>query len=444
MVKKNYNGKETEKAVDNFPITNSKVSLSIIKALVNIKIASAMTNHSLGNLSVDIYNAILKASEEIISGSFDNQFVTDTVQGGAGTSINMNVNEVISARATEISRGKVNVDPISNVNLTQSTNDVLPTSLRLVILQEIDSYIAVLNDLKKAFIDKSQEFKGIIKVGRTHLQDAVPIALSQEFIAYSSFIARDIKRLVEVKKYLLLTNLGGTAVGTGINSSEKYIKLVNINLSKITGYKFKPAKDLVDATQNIDVFLHVSYLLGVSAAGLSKICNDLRLMASGPRAGLGEITLKELQNGSSIMPGKSNPVIFETINQIANLIIGSTVSNSVATISGQLELNVMLPTFIKTLTDSFQMLDNGIKKLTESVKLIEVNEERCKELLDKSLSFATILNKYIGYVETAKIVKSALKNNTSLIEEVEKSGIIKEEKLKEIFSIDNLIHPSKN
>ena len=415
-----YYGEETGKALRNFPLVDSKISDLFILALSFVKLAEAEANYSLGKLHIGLYKIIVQAIEELKSGKLSDQFVVSSIQGGAGTSVNMNFNEVVAARATDISFGKIKVDPIEHVNLSQSTNDTLPTALRLLCLWEIDKYSEILKHLESIFLDKSKKFRGIIKVGRTHLQDAVPIRLSEEFLAYSHFVKRDISRILESKKYLLMTNLGGTAIGTFIGSSENHVRLVNKKLSQLTGYDFKPANDLIDATQNIDVFLHISSLLNISACGLSKICSDLRLMASGPRAGIGELKLPELQKGSSIMPGKTNPVTLEQINQIANHVVGNNVANSIATLSGQLELNVMLPTLTKNLTESFQMLINGVEKLSETIKLIEADKIHCKELFDRSLVGATELSEKIGYQQTAKIVQAAVKNNTSLNDELKK------------------------
>ncbi len=416
-----YYGEETGKALRNFPLVDSKISDLFILALSFVKLAEAEANYSLGKLHIGLYKIIVQAIEELKSGKLSDQFVVSSIQGGAGTSVNMNFNEVVAARATDISFGKIKVDPIEHVNLSQSTNDTLPTALRLLCLWEIDKYSEILKHLESIFLDKSKKFRGIIKVGRTHLQDAVPIRLSEEFLAYSHFVKRDISRILESKKYLLMTNLGGTAIGTFIGSSENHVRLVNKKLSQLTGYDFKPANDLIDATQNIDVFLHISSLLNISACGLSKICSDLRLMASGPRAGIGELKLPELQKGSSIMPGKTNPVTLEQINQIANHVVGNNVANSIATLSGQLELNVMLPTLTKNLTESFQMLINGVEKLSETIKLIEADKIHCKELFDRSLVGATELSEKIGYHQTSEIVKSAIIKNTTLEEEFTKS-----------------------
>jgi aspartate ammonia-lyase len=444
MQAKKYFGTETIKAINNFPITGVKVNTSLISSLAIVKKAAAITNFELKQLDLRRYKAIVEAIDEIQKGDLNDQFVTDSVQGGAGTSINMNMNEVIAARATEIMGNKITIDPLEDVNLSQSTNDVLPSALRLSLLKEVDNYLKVLSELEKSFLQKAKDFKGIIKVGRTHLQDAVPIFLSQEMLAYSAFVKRDGQRLNEIKKYLLFTNLGGTAIGTGINSSTNYIKLVNKNLAKLTGYNFKPAKDLIDATQNTDVFLHISYLIGLSAGGLSKICSDLRLMASGPRAGIGELIIPELQSGSSIMPGKNNPVIFETINQISAYIIGETVANSIALLNGQLELNVMTPVFITTLLNGLQSLSRGVEKLTQTILLLKADKKRCQELLDKSLAYSTILNKYIGYEKAVNIVREALKNKTSIIVELEKSGLLTRKEISKIFSTNNLVYPSGN
>jgi aspartate ammonia-lyase len=433
-----YYGDETKKAVSNFPITGVTVDIGLIKALALVKQAAADVNNQKGRLSAKTYKAISKALGEVIQGKFDDQFVTDSIQGGAGTSINMNVNEVVAKRAEEIlGKGSV-VHYLDHVNMSQSTNDVVPTALKLTSLRLLDEYLTVLKTLEKSFLDKSRQFIKIVKVGRTHLQDAVPITLGQEFGAYYSFVRRDKGRLSELKKYLLETNLGGTAIGTGVNTPRGFSELVNMRLSSLSGYKFKPAANLIDATQNVDTFLQVTCLLKISAIGISKICNDLRLMASGPRTGFSEIKLPELQKGSTIMPGKNNPVALEAMNQISFQVVGNSNAAAYAALNGQLELNAMMPIFIKAIIESFTILTNGVSKLVETVNETEVNEDECKRLFENSLSAATLLASHIGYDKAADLTKKALKNNTSLLEEVRNDGVLTEKEIKKIFTAENL------
>lgn len=439
--KKIYYAEETKKAVRNFQISGRAVSLHLIKSLALVKIAAADTNFELKRLSPVKHKAIVQACREIIAGELDDQFVTDVVQGGAGTSVNMNINEVVANRATEFSKTKIHY--LDDVNMSQSTNDVIPTALRLVCLRLLDEYLRTLAKLEKSFSSKSGEFKDVIKVGRTHIQDAVPITLGQEFGAYSSLVKRDIKRLDEVKKCLLETNLGGTAIGTGINSSVMFTKNVNKRLSELSGYKFTPSNNLIDATQNVDVFLHMAYLLEISALGLAKIASDLRLLASGPRAGFGEIILPVYQKGSSIMPAKNNPVTLEVISQVAFEVMGNAHKVSLAFLSGQLELNVMLPIFINSLIESFEILVSGAATFSETVTKIKADRKHCKELLEQSLASAATLIRYIGYDKSAEVVKKATLNKSSLQSELLKGKILSKAKIKEIFSNGNLTKPQK-
>ncbi len=437
-----YYGEETKKAIKNFVITEKPVNLRSIYALTKVKWATALANFETKRLDKVRRDAIVTACKEILSGTYDDQFVTDAIQGGAGTSINMNVNEVIANRATEILKGKTQVHSLDHVNLGQSTNDSVPAAVRLTILEFIDEYAKVQDALADSFAKKGKQFADVIKVGRTHLQDAVPVTLGQEFTAYASFVRRDKARMGECKKYFYPTNLGGTAIGTGINASKSFIVSVNKHLAKLTGYPFVPAKDLIDATQNADPYFHIAELLIVSAVGISKICNDLRAMASGPRAGLGEIKIPELQKGSSIMPGKVNPVVFETLNQIAFQVVGNASASSLVVHSGQFELNVMMPTFIKNNFESFHILINGLKMLKEkAIDGLEANKERCRELFENSLCMATALNRYLGYDKTAKIVKDAMQNKTTLRQEILNQKLFSAKELDKIFSIKNLTEP---
>jgi len=364
------------------------------------------------------------------------------LQGGAGTSINMNVTEVIANRATEILHGKNYVHPLDHVNLGQSTNDVVPTAFRIVMLQKIDQYLEELHKLEKEFGQKSKGFWEIVKVGRTHLQDAVPIRLGQEFRAYQTFVKRDIKRLKSVKSFLQEVNIGATSIGTGINTSKVYIDIVIANLNKLTGLKLCVVRDLIDATQNMDVFIHVSGVIKASAIGLSKIMNDLRLMASGPRAGLSEIILPEVQKGSSIMPGKVNPVMLEMVNQIAFRVAGNDQTVTMVVEAGQFELNVMMPILMSGLIESIILLKKGIrlfrKKALEGLK---ANPARCKELLDHSLCMATALNQHLGYDQTAYLVKKAHQQNKSLKQVLLEEKIFSEEEIEKILEPRKLTEP---
>ncbi len=439
--KKIYYGKETEKAVRNFRFNGRFISLHLIKALALVKQACADANYHLGCLTKQKHDAIVQACQEIVKGGLDNQFVTEVVQGGAGTSINMNINEVLSTRASEIA--KVKIHYLDDVNMSQSTNDVVPTALRLVCLRLLDDYLGEQSILKESFARKANEFKDVIKVGRTHLQDAVPITLGQEFGAYLAFVDRDMHRLVDFKKTLLETNLGGTAIGTGINSSVSFIRFANQKLAELSGYSFKPAADLIDVTQNLDSLLVLIYLLEVSALGLSKIASDLRLMSSGPRAGFGEIRLPEYQKGSSIMPGKNNPVTLESVSQVAYEVSGNAQKMSHAYLGGQLELNVMFPVFITSLIDSFDLLTKSAALFSETVLKVTVDVKQCRELLEKSLSSSAALISHIGYDKTAEMVKKAIVTNVSLETILLDSKLLTGKKLREILSNGSLTKPGK-
>ncbi len=453
MKKKIYYGPETAKALKNFQLSGIPVSLKLIYSLVKVKIAIADANFSIGRLDATRHLAIVGAAREVLAGKFDDQFLTDAIQGGAGTSINMNVNEVLANRAGEILRnGRKTapradaqsplVHPLDHVNMGHSTNDAVPAALRVTLLELIDQYSPTLALLEKSFLKKSREFRSVLKVGRTHLQDAVPITLGQEFGAYAAFLKRDRQRIGEIKKYLYPTNLGGTAIGTGINSSRKFILLANRNLAKLTGFPLKPAVNLIDSTQNLDVFCHLASLLQVSAAGLAKICNDLRLMSSGPRAGLAEIILPEKQNGSSIMPGKVNPVILESVNQICFQVSANAEISALVTQNGQFELNVMLPIMIKSLLESLELLIHGLNNLrVNAIDGIKANKVQCQKYFDQHLGKATALIGKIGYDRAAALVKKTVQNNTTLEEEIRKTRLISSENLRNIFSPENLTGP---
>ena len=441
---KKYFGKETSKAIENFGLSGVPVDLSLIRSLVLVKIALADANLELGRLDKKRHTAIVTAAGELLAGKFDDQFPTDAIQGGAGTSINMNVNEVLAARAAELLKSRLPVHPLDHVNMGHSTNDAVPAAFRITLAPLLDKLLLELAALEKSFRKKSREFTAVLKVGRTHLQDAVPITLGQEFGAYAALVSRDRQRLREFKKYLYQTNLGGTAIGTGLNSSRQFIKLANRNLSRLSRLPLRPAPNLIDNTQNLDTFLHLAALLQVSAAGLHKVVNDLRLMASGPRAGLSEIILPERQIGSSIMPGKINPVILESFNQIFFVISGNAEVASLVIQNGQFELNVMLPVLIKSLLESFTLLTAGVKNLrTKAVDGIKADRKNCQKHLREHLGKATALISRLGYDQAAILVKRASKNGCSLEEEITKSKLLSPRELSEIFSPQNLTRPRK-
>lgn len=441
-----YYGVQTLRAVENFKITGFKINKEFINSLAQIKKAAAMTNGEIGLLDKNIEISIIQACDEIINGKLHNEFITDSIQGGAGTSMNMNANEVIANRAIEFlegHKGEYNiVHPNDHVNMGQSTNDVIPTAGKITALKLLPKAIAQLKNLHKAFKDKSEEFDDVIKMGRTQLQDAVPIRLGQEFKAYSSVIARDIKRLEKAEENLKIVNLGATAIGTGINADKLYESKIVPNLNIVTGLRLSQAEDLIDGTQNLDSFVEVSAAIKTCAVNLSKIANDLRLMASGPRTGLGEINLPAKQNGSSIMPGKVNPVIPEVISQIAFNIIGNDVTITMAAEAGQLELNAFEPVIFFNLFQSIETLTNGVDTFVKNCVVgITANKQRCKNLVENSVGIVTAICPYVGYKEAAKIAKTAIKTGEPIREIILKQGILKEAELNEVLDTVAMTEP---
>ncbi|NLW23342.1 MAG: aspartate ammonia-lyase [Tissierellia bacterium] len=433
-----YYGIHSLRAYENFRITGLKINGELIKAVCEVKKAAAISNKEAGVLDGHIANAIIQACDEIIGGRLHDQFMIDPIQGGAGTSINMNANEVIANRAIEILGGEKGdysiVHPIDHVNKSQSTNDVIPSAGKIATIRLLGRAIGTLKRLNTALMDKAIEFDEVIKMGRTQMQDAIPIRLGQEFKAYSYAIERDIERLTRVKDRLKNLNLGGTAIGTSLNANKYYIKTVVVNLSRITGLDLKQADDLIDATQNLDVFVEVSSTLKACAVNLSKISNDLRLMSSGPRTGFGEINLPPKQSGSSIMPGKVNPVIPEVMNQIAFNIMGNDLTITMAAEAGQLELNAFSPIIFYKLFESIESLSNGVETFVENcIKGITANKARCKELVNNSIGIITSICPYVGYKNASVIANKALKTGGTVKEIILKEKIMDESKLEEIL-----------
>lgn len=441
-----YYGVQTARASENFRITNLKVHPALIENLALVKKAAARVNRDVGILENDKAFAIITAAEEIVEGSFKDQFIVDAVQGGAGTSINMNMNEVLANRAIEIlgqEKGNYKlVHPNNHVNMGQSTNDVIPTAVRITMIKLLQESLIELENFKDALMDKSEEFDDVIKMGRTQLQDAVPIRLGQEFKAYADAIKRDIRRIAETIDDLRVINLGATAVGTGLNADLAYVENVTYELSEISGLELSQAEDLVDATQNVDALVEVSSALKTCAVNLSKIANDLRLLSSGPRTGFNEINLPAVQPGSSIMPGKVNPVIPEVVNQIAFQIIGNDTTINMAAEAGQLELNVMMPILIFDLIQSVEMLKNGAKTFTEKcITGITANRERCKAMVDNSVGIITAINPHVGYEVAARIAKEALNSGRSVKEIILEEDILTEAELDEILNAFEMTEP---
>ena len=438
-----YYGIHTLRAFYNFNVSGRRVHPELIKAIAVIKQAAADANMTIGRLDRKIGDAIYQAASEVAQGEFLDQFIVDAMQGGAGTSTNMNVNEVIANRAIEILGGKKGdyalVHPIDHVNMGQSTNDVYPTALRIAairLLKRLSESCAV---LQGALQKKEALFSGILKVGRTQMQDALPIILGQEFGAYAEAVSRDRWRLYKVEERLRQVNLGGTAIGTSVNTERRYIYLVIERLRSLTGLGLARAENMVDVTQNADVFVEVSGLIKAAAVTLIKISSDLRLLSSGPRAGISEIRLPDLQAGSSIMPGKVNPVMPEMVTQVSYQAISNDFAISMAAQSGQLELNAFLPLIADNLLSSIEMLSNAMKLFSERcIEGIEANEKRCAELLENSVSWVTVLVPKIGYERASELAKKALEKGISL-----KQAIL-EEKIMEEKEIDGLLsNPDK-
>ncbi|MED0669576.1 aspartate ammonia-lyase [Aneurinibacillus aneurinilyticus] len=429
-----YYGVQTMRAVENFPITGYRIHESLIKAMAIVKKAAALANMETGQLNQRLGNAIVQAAQEIIDGKLHDQFIVDPIQGGAGTSINMNTNEVIANRGLEIiGEAKGNyfqLSPNTHVNMAQSTNDAFPTAIHLATLSMLDKLLVTMEQLHDAFAEKAKAFDHVVKMGRTHLQDAVPIRLGQEFEAYRRVLDRDMKRIKQSRQHLYEVNMGATAVGTGLNADPRYIKSVVRHLADISGFPIVGAEHLVDATQNTDAYTEVSAALKVCMMNMSKVANDLRLMASGPRVGLSEISLPARQPGSSIMPGKVNPVMAEVINQIAFQVIGNDNTICLASEAGQLELNVMEPVLVFNLLQSISIMNNGFRVFREyCIEGITANEDKLKEYVEKSVGVITAVNPHLGYETAARIAREAILTGKSVRELCLYYNVLTEEEL---------------
>ena len=443
-----YYGVQSMRAATNFQITHRPLHPVLIDSIVMVKKAAAITNEKSGKLNQQIAQAIIKACDEILDGNLRDQFIVDAIQGGAGTSANMNANEVIANRAIEILGGTKGdysiVHPNDHVNMSQSTNDVIPTAGKITVLKLLPQTIKELEKLEKAMEEKEAEFDDILKMGRTQLQDAVPMRLGQSFGAFAHVLKRDIKRLKNVMDEMKVLNIGATAIGTAINVDPYYLANISYELSKVAGISLKQADDLIDATQNLDGFVSVSGVLKTCAVDISKISNDLRLMSSGPRTGLSEINLPVRQNGSSIMPGKINPVIPEVVSQVAYLIIGHDYTITMAAEAGQLELNAFEPVLFHHLFESIDTLKEAAATLTKHcITGITANKGQCEEYIEKSVGISTALCPYIGYAKSAEIAKKSLKTGISVKELVLEEGLLKEEELKEILKPEKMTQPMR-
>ncbi len=444
-----YYGVQTFRALENFDISRSKINdvPEFIHALAYVKKAAALTNAELGLLPPELLAPICQACDELLEGKFHDQFPLDCIQGGAGTSVNMNANEVIANRALEIMGHKKGdyqfCHPNNHVNCSQSTNDAYPTAFRIALYTKLVSLNEEIKYLSDGFSEKAEEFKDIIKMGRTQLQDAVPMTLGMEFGGYAKTIREEMSRILVSADLLLEVNMGATAIGTGINSPAGYAELCVQNLCSLTGYNIRLSDNLIEATWDTGDFVLVSAHLKRIATKTSKVCNDLRLLSSGPRCGLNEINLPQMQPGSSIMPGKVNPVIPEVVNQVCFDIIGKDVTVTLAAEAGQLELNVMEPIIAVTLFNGLDRLKKALRTLQDKcVKGITANKEHCRDLVVNSIGIVTALNPFIGYENSASIAREALEKNASVYDLVLERGLLTKEKLDEILSPEHMIHPN--
>ncbi len=443
-----YYGVQTLRATENFQITGIPLSSypTFVSSLAYVKKAAALANGQLGLLPPDVADAIGRACDDVLDGKHREHFVVDMIQGGAGTSTNMNANEVIANIALEklgYEKGRYDVvHPNNHVNLCQSTNDVYPTAIRLTLILKIKDLVEAMDYLRSAFEKKSREFAHVIKMGRTQLQDAVPMTLGQEFGAWALMLAEDMDRMREAQALVKEINLGATAIGTGLNAHPDYAPLVAEKLRQLTGIDVLTSPDLVEATQDSGAYVQLSGVLKRFAVKISKICNDLRLLASGPRCGLNEINLPPMAPGSTIMPGKVNPIIPEVVNQVAFFVIGNDVTVSFAAEAGQLELNVMEPVMAFSLYNSLVTLKRASRTLADRCVLgITANQDRCREYVECSIGLVTALNPYIGYERSTEIAHEALATKRSVCELVLEKGYLKKEELDDILSPENMIKP---
>ncbi|BDT67557.1 aspartate ammonia-lyase [Comamonadaceae bacterium OS-1] len=444
-----YYGVHTLRALENFPITGTAISIypELIKALACIKQAAALSNHQLGLLDEPRCDAIVRACAEILGGKLHGQFVVDVIQGGAGTSTNMNANEVIANRALELlghRKGEYQyLHPNEQVNIGQSTNDVYPSALKIATWFGIHGLIDAMAVLRQAFAAKAEEFRDVLKMGRTQLQDAVPMTLGQEFSTYAVMLGEDEERLREAVLLLCEINMGATAIGTGITAHPDYAPLVLRHLQDITGIPLVTAPNLIEATQDCGSFVQLSGVLKRVAVKLSKTCNDLRLLSSGPRAGLGEINLPPMQAGSSIMPGKVNPVIPEVVNQIAFEVIGNDITVSFAAEAGQLQLNAFEPIIAHSIFKSVSHLRNGCLTLAERcVKGITANVDHLRATVANSIGIVTALNPYIGYANATAIAQEAHATGGSVYEIVLRKNLLTKAQLDHILQPEFLTRPT--
>ncbi|WP_109620278.1 aspartate ammonia-lyase [Sediminitomix flava] len=445
-----YYGIQTLRAMENFDISGVKVSAfpKYIESLALVKLAAAKANHELGDISDEMIKAIERAAEDVSAGLFNDQFPIDLIQGGAGTSTNMNINEVIANRTLEIlgkKKGEYEFcHPNDHINMSQSTNDVFPTAIKIALIKMNVDLEEALAQLVEAFRKKGEEFSHVIKMGRTQLQDAVPMTVGQEFEAFAATLSEETARLEQNAALFEEINMGATAIGTGINTDPNYTDKVVKHLSDLTGIKLKRAKNFIEATPDTGAFVMYSSVLKRLAVKLSKICNDLRLLSSGPRTGLNEINLPPMQPGSSIMPGKVNPVIPEVVNQVCFVVFGNDTTITFAAEAGQLQLNVMEPVLVRSLFESMDMLQKAMDTLRElCIDGITVNEEHCKAMVLNSIGIVTALNPVLGYKVCSALAKEALRENRSVYDLVLEKKLLEKEDLDDILSPENMVQPRR-
>jgi aspartate ammonia-lyase len=443
-----YYGIQTWRACQNFNLSGVPLNHfpKFVRALAMVKLASAKANHQLGSLPTKKAQAIFTACEKIIDNQYHEYFIVDMIQGGAGTSTNMNANEVIANIALK-SMGEelgdyTKLHPNNDVNMSQSTNDVYPTAVRLAILLSHSDLVNVLISLKDTFYKKGKEFSGIIKMGRTQLQDAVPMTVGQEFNSWAHTLSEDVDKIIQLSEMMTEVNLGGTAIGTGINTDIRYGKRAIKELGKISGFHFIQSTDLVEASSDMGAFVLFSSMMKRLAIKLSKISNDLRLLSMGPRAGLNEINLPPQQPGSSIMPGKINPVIPEAMNQVAYQIMGNDLSISMAAEAGQLQLNAMEPLITYNSLESIRLLSRAMHMLEDRcISGITVNTKHCRQMVENSIGIVTALNPHIGYENSSRIAKIALVEGRSVIDIVREEKLLTDDEINEILTPENMIAP---
>ncbi len=434
-----YYGVQTARAVANFPISGERLHREMVRAVARIKIAAAKTHGDLGVLDKAKADAIVQAAEEVVAGKLDSHFVVDAYQAGAGTSVHMNVNEVVANRACELMGGRRGdtalVSPNDHVNMAQSTNDVIPTAIRLAAYELSGPVVEEMAALAASFAGRAAAFRTILKSGRTHLQDAVPVTLGQEFEGYQVCVEGWVESLKRSREGLLSLGLGGNAAGTGINAHPQYRERTIANIATLTGAPFRPSPNLFEAMQSMAPFVRLSNDLRGFCLDLTRIANDFRLLASGPTTGFDEIVLPAVQPGSSIMPGKVNPVVAEMTNMVCFQILGYDTTVAYAAQAGQLELNVMMPVIAHNLLRSLAILAPTLRVLrTTCVDGISANEETCREYFEHSISLATALNPYIGYMAAAEVAKESAKTGKTVVEIVRERKLLTEEQIKKVFS----------